>query len=124
MPKVVWALICEQAAFTPDGKIVIQSEFAHGLFEKFPATASPFFVVARISGNPDEVFNLKVRIKPPSGSYVIIENLGNITVNKNGFALLVNQFVTVVFPIPGKYSIEYLINNSRAHTMYLALIQG
>ncbi len=119
--EVKWGLICTLADNKPDG-LVITRPFHDGTAPSFPFAPPRFYHVASITGNDGETHLLGSRIIAPSGDVVLLDQGERITI-EGGWCAFIRGYQDVVFPDPGNYLVDILVDGKPIHSITLTLKQ-
>lgn len=111
MPELAWYLTCDHAITDQTGKISIIGEFDTINAPSFPFTLPLFFIVTKWVRSPKETFRYRVNLVAPSGAQLLPPEDQAIPGHpEGGRANGVQGFIGTVFPEPGTYQIEILVD--------------
>lgn len=111
-PNLQFSVLCDDVRREDNGKFILIGLFEAINSPKFPATHAMLFVVNRWCKG-EGTFTQKIRIVNPKDNALIFQTddqvfeLGDIDRHHT----LVSRFNNLVFPQPGKYWIELLLDN-------------
>ncbi len=133
MPEIIWAHICDKAFLGEDGRPSIIGEIDGISSPTFPVTYTPICVALRITSTKDDRFSMRSAISDDQGNRIIETEAVNIDGSQAENVLGVERgivnfvqvflFLDTVFPKPGVYSAEILVDDMLVHTIPLILAQ-
>lgn len=129
--KVLYAVLCEDAAMRPDGRVDLHGVFHHLFAPGFPAQQERMTLVVVLEWNADEAgrVNFKIDLLDPSSSPVGTIN-GHTDVGPPRpmeppqQTRLVMGLDSVVFPEEGTYQFELVVGDRRERVALLHLIEN
>lgn len=129
--KVLYALLCEDAAMRPDGRVDLHGVFHHLFAPGFPAQQDRMTLVVVLEWNADEAgrVDFKIDVLDPTSSPVGTIN-GHTEVGTPRpmeppqQTRLVMALDNVVFPVEGTYQFELTVGDERQRIALLHLIEN
>lgn len=128
---VTTALLADYVTTTHDGKLVAVGMFDRIMTAKFPCSHPTMGLALQMKFEPGEGFEhtVTVRFIDPDGGLVLPELNGDIRVpqteepNPEGGIQLALNMAGVVFPRPGPYRIDVLVDGQYRDSVELEVVQ-
>jgi hypothetical protein len=124
MPVIKYAHICEYARAEASGTVSIIGIFDTIHVSNFPARFPLLHVIASMAGQQGEQFHFSTRIAGPDGS--VVQAVPPVTIHVEQEHMGVNQingYMGTVFPAPGEYTVEFIVDEMVVHTIPFRIIQ-
>lgn len=131
MTEIIWAHICDKAYLEEDGRPSIIRIIDGIGAPTFPSTYTPIYVALRINSKVDDKFSMRSAISDETGNRIIETEGVFVDGSKAEVALGVEKgsanfvqifiFQDTVFPSPGNYSVEILVDDFVVYTIPLIL---
>ena len=124
MPIFKYAHICEYARAESSGTVSII-----GIFDTIQVAACParfplMHVIVSLSGQKGEDFQFSSRVAGPDGKVLQQVQPVHIRIeNDNARTSQINGYMGMVFPSPGEYMVEIMIDDTVVHTIPFQVVQ-
>jgi hypothetical protein len=119
MAQLEWAVICDYANFSQDGKLSVIGIFDHIGAQKFPAIHPFFFFVSVWQTKAGEAFKVGVSLIAPSGEE---HKMPEVEIKAASERHSHNTaFITPKFPVPGEYRVQVTRDGEIAGSFPLTL---
>jgi hypothetical protein len=116
-----WAVICDHALLSHDGKVSVIGIHDMVTLPAFPATAPVLFAVFRLRGTPNSSHQLRLELVAPGGE--AIEHLaGEAWLGSTGVHTLMLALDDLTFPTPGRYSVRLSAGDRVIKSMALRMV--
>ncbi|HEX8723057.1 MAG TPA: hypothetical protein VF736_20735 [Pyrinomonadaceae bacterium] len=121
-PQLNYTIFCDDVRLEVGNKLSLMGVFHQIAVQQFPVSVLKFAVVSQWRG--DGRYLSEVRILTPDGQEaVVLAEPSPFEIAPGGVANNISFFFNVVFPAPGLYRVQTLINSTLADEQPLALIQ-
>ena len=111
-PNLQFSVLCDDVRREDNGKFILIGTFEAINAKKFPATHATLFVVNRWCKG-EGTFTQKIRIVNPKDNTPIFQTDEQVfeLADIDRHHTLISRFNNIVFPVPGKYWVEILLDN-------------
>jgi hypothetical protein len=117
-----YTIFCDDVRLEVGNKLSLMGVFHQIIVQQFPVSVLKFAVVTQWRGDGRHLS--EVRILTPDGQQaVVLAEPSPFEIAPGGVANNISFFFNVVFPAPGVYRVQTLINSSLADEQPLALIE-
>lgn len=110
MVNAKFALLCDYALISQEGKLSILGEFDRIFTSSDSAVLSRGFVVAKFTGTVGEDMMLKIQVEHKESGEVIVENDMQVKLDDNGNGGVIFELVGVGFKKIGSYIISLRVD--------------
>ncbi len=123
MLKAKFALLCDYALISQEGKLSILGEFDRIFTSSETAVLSRGFVVAKFLGEAGEDETLKIQVTHKESGEVILENDMQVKLDDNGNGGVIFELVGVGFKKLGSYTISLVVNKKPIADLPLDIVR-
>jgi hypothetical protein len=124
MPEIKYAHICEYARAESSGTVSIIGIFDTIHVQACPARFPLMHVITSMAGRQGEQFQFLTRIAGPDGKVIQAVNPVGIRVDQDSMGVnQINGYMGTVFPVPGEYTVEIMIDDTVVHTIPFRVVQ-
>jgi hypothetical protein len=116
-----YTIFCDDVRLEMGNKLSLMGVFNQLIFQHFPVTLMKFAVVSRWSGEGEYLSEVRI-LTPDRRQAVVLSEPAPFEVAPGGVANNISFFFNVVFPGPGKYYVQTLINSTLADEQEINLI--
>ena len=107
--NLVYTLMCDDVRIEIGNKISLMGIFQNIMVEKLPVSLIKFAVINHWRGEGN--YETEVRILSPDRANLVVTSQPTpISLAPGGFTDNVSFFINVVFPLPGTYWVQTLLN--------------
>jgi hypothetical protein len=120
-PQLSYTIFCDDVRLEVGNKLSLMGVFHQILVQHFPVTLMKFAVVSQWRGEGRHLS--EVRILTVDGQQaVVLAEPAPFEVTRGGVANNISFFFNVVFPAPGNYRVQTLLDSTLADEQELTLI--
>jgi hypothetical protein len=124
MPVIKYAHICEYARAESSGTVSIIGIFDTINVQACPARFPLLHVITSMAGEQGEHFQFTTRLAGPDGKVIQSVHPVGIRVDQEGVGVnQINGYMGTVFPQPGVYTVEIVIDDTVVHTIPFRVVQ-
>jgi hypothetical protein len=119
--QMVYTLFCDDVRLEVGNKLSLMGMFHQIAVHQFPVTLLKFAVVSQWRGQGRHLSEVRI-LTPDRSQAVVLADPSPFEVAHGGVANNVSFFFNVVFPAPGKYLVQTLVDSTLADEQELTLL--
>jgi hypothetical protein len=119
--RLNFTIFCDDVRLEMGNKLSLMGVFHQLIFQHFPVTLMKFAVVSQWRGAGEYLSEVRI-LTPDRRQAVVLSEPSPFEVAPGGVANNISFFFNVVFPAPGKFYVQTLINSSLADEQEISLI--
>lgn len=118
--KLVYTILCEDVRLEAGNKLSLMGVFQNIAVEQLPVSLIKFAVLSHWQGAGEYTSEVRV-LTPDRKQFVVASQPAPFEVAPGGHADNVSFFVNTVFPAPGRYWVQTLVNSNLFHEQPLVV---
>ncbi len=122
VPRLSYTIFCDDVRLEVGNKLSLMGVFREIVVQHFPVTVMKFAVVSQWRGAGAHLSEVRILTNDRQLPVVVAEP-APFEVAPGGVANNIGFFFNVVFPAPGRYRVQTLIDSSLADEQELTLVQ-
>ncbi|HLM56439.1 MAG TPA: hypothetical protein VK422_10020 [Pyrinomonadaceae bacterium] len=121
-PRLSYTLFCDDVRLEVGNKLSLMGVFREIVVQHFPVTIMKFAVVSQWRGEGRHLSEVRITTEDRQ-QMLVLSDPAPFEIMAGGVANNVSFFFNVVFPAPGLYRVQTLIDSTLADEQELALFQ-
>lgn len=118
---MMYTIFCDDVRLEMGNKLSLMGVFHQIVVQQFPVTLLKFAVVSQWRGEGQFLSEVRI-LTPDRRQAVVLSEPSPFEVARGGVANNVSFFFNVVFPAPGKYLVQTLVDSTLADEQELTLL--
>jgi hypothetical protein len=119
--RLNYTIFCDDVRLEVGNKLSLMGVFHQILVQQFPVTLLKFAVVSQWRGEGRHLSEVRI-LTPDRRQAIVLAEPSPFEVTPGGVANNISFFFNVVFPAPGAYQVQTLLNSSLADEEELTLV--
>ncbi len=120
--ELVYTIFCDDVRLEVGNKLSLMGVFREVVVQRFPVTVMKFAVVSQWRGEGRHLSEVRITTEDRQ-QMLVLSDPAPFEIMAGGVANNVSFFFNVVFPAPGLYRVQTLIDSTLADEQELALFQ-